>query len=173
LGGALNSEIMTSSNNPALAIARWLNTVWHREPLLDPWVRDLGYGGNSGCDTMDFGVGAGSNVSANTVVTYPYAFQTQVPTAFYGNSEAPTPPMPPSGWPSGSPITVYIKGTITSHLLTVNGSTTPIAHQWIAGANAYHMYSNTPLTPATTYRVQITGSNGAGAVKRDWTFSTE
>ena len=109
------SEDMAFDNNGTQAVQSWIDSVWHRTPILSPWVRDFGYG-NAGsgtgssavkCDTMDFSTG--TTTAATVVATYPYAGQTGVPTSFNGSYEGPTPPAPPSGWPSGYPIHIYAK----------------------------------------------------------------
>ena len=47
---------------------------------------------------------------------YPYPGQVNVPLNFDGRHEGPTPPEPPTGWPSASPIHLYVKDyTVTSH----------------------------------------------------------
>jgi hypothetical protein len=178
--GAAAFEDMAFSNNGASAVQQWIDSIWHRTPVLSPWVRDLGYGGATGCDTMDFGVGAAT--PSTMTATYPYAGQTGVPLSFDGRLEIPAPPAPPSGWPSGYPIHIYAQGaTITSHVLTVAGSSTAIAHSWIGEhdaasmgllPNANVMYANAPLTTGTTYHVRVTGTYAGGALNLDWTFTT-
>jgi hypothetical protein len=173
-------EDMAFSGNGMSAVQQWIDSVWHRTPVLSPWVRDIGYGSGTSCDTMDFGTGA--STPSTVVATYPYANQTGVPTSFNGLTEGPTPPAPPSGWPSGYPIHIYMQGgSITSHVLTLTGSTTPIAHVFIASGdaaamgllpNANVMYANSPLTAATRYHVHIVGTNVAGPVTLDWDFTT-
>lgn len=168
-----------SPESGAGAVQGWIDSVWHRTPVLSPWVRDFGYGGVAGCETIDFG--RGNNLPPATLVrTYPYDGQTGVPTQFLGN-EGPAPPAPPTGWPSGYPITVYLQGTIATHVLTRDGDTTPIDHVWIAPGtaqamgllrNEFFLYAYRPLTAATRYRVQVTGMNSAGAVNLSWTFTT-
>jgi len=147
------AEDMAFVGDPQAAVGEWVDSVWHRPPLLSPWVRDFGYGSATGCDTADFGVGASSPDTALAV--YPYDGQTAVPTSFSGN-EGPTPPAPPGGFPSGYPIHVFTKGTISVHTLTLDGDSTAIPHVFF-GPNdpqsmgflrdAYVMYANKPLTP--------------------------
>lgn len=180
-GATTMFENMAFLGNATPAVQVWIDSVYHRTPVLSPWVRDLGYGHTSGCDTMDFGTGA--MTSATTTASYPYAGQTGVPRSFNGAQEGPTPPTPPSGWPSGYPITVFAKGLTEAsmtHTLTVDGSATPIAHQWVTPMNsggflmdAYVLYANAPLAAQTTYRVQVQGSRGAVPVSFDFTFTTQ
>lgn len=169
-------EVMAFSNNPTSAVQQWIDSVWHRTPLLNPWGRDTGYGGAARCDTMDFGA-SNPSTPRTLVATYPYDGQTNVPTSFAGN-EGPQPPAPPGGYPSGYPITLFLQGTITTHELTVAGSTTQLPHVWITPAtsggllnNGYILYANTPLAARTRYAVHFVGNNGA-AVDRTITFTT-
>jgi hypothetical protein len=175
-GGSPASEDMAFTGNGAAAVQMWIDSVWHRTPVLSPWMRDVGYGGTSNCDTMDFGRGA--STPANLIAYYPHGGQTGVPTSFDGRFEGPMPPAPPTGWPSGYPITIYLQGTVTEHTLTVDGDATPIEHVWLTPDDSFLlstefvMYANRPLTGGTTYRVHVVGTGRDGAVDLDWTFTT-
>ncbi len=174
------SEVMAFENNPERAIASWINSVWHRLPVLDPWTTQLGYGAADRCDTIDFA--PGTPAPDTTVVLYPYDGQTGLPTSFNGAYEGPMPPAPPTGWPSASPVTVYAKNmVVTEHVLTVDGSDTPIEHVWLTGMDPEHaqflrtavmMYGNAPFMPNTKYRVRIKGTHTGGDLNLDWTFTT-
>jgi|HubBroStandDraft_1064217.scaffolds.fasta_scaffold21627_1 hypothetical protein len=163
--GQPSSEVMAFDDNPTSALGQWLDSVYHRSPLLDPWTRDLGYGNGAGCDTMDFGVGA--MASANLVVAYPYDGQTGVVTSFNGALEGPTPPVPPNGWPSGVPIHVFMQATsitLTTDEFGVDGGA-QLAHQELMPQtssgylqNALVLYGNAPLAAQTTYRVHVAGT---------------
>jgi uncharacterized protein YkwD len=175
--GRGSSEVMAFANDPARAIGQWINSVWHRIPILDPWTTHLGYGGADNCDTIDFG--RGTPAPDDTVVLWPYEGQTGLPTTFDGSHEGPEPPEPPTGWPSATPITVYAQDlTVTEHVLTVDGDSAPIDHVWLTSADSNFlrssimMYANAPFTPNTTYRVKITGTYVGGALMREWTFTT-
>jgi len=174
-------EDMAFSDDGASATTQWIDSIWHRIPVLSPWIRDFGYGGATGCDTMDFGVGAAT--PDDTTAVYPYPGQVGVPTSFNGTYEGPPPPAPPSGWPSGYPITVYIKSAMTAsvHTITVLGTTTPLDHQLISPSDPSAMglltdelilYTNAPLSPSTSYHVHVEATGAAGATKFDWVFST-
>jgi hypothetical protein len=173
-----------SPENGANAVQGWIDSIWHRSPVLSPWVQEFGYGGLAGCQTIDFGVGPAA--PATLALTYPYNGQTNVPVGFNGR-EGPPPPPPPTGWPSGYPITVYLRGTgtqpasVTEHVLTVDGSSEPIAHVWLAPGEPlsmgllrfeFFLYAHRPLAAQTRYRVRIVGTNAAGPVNLDWTFTT-
>jgi len=167
---------MAFRGDPAGAVKTFIDSAYHRTPVLSPWYRDMGYGGGTGCDTIDFGPGT---ASAKTVTAfYPYDGQIGVPLSFNGANEGPTPPVPPTGWPSGYPITLYGQGiTVSNHQIVVDGTTTLLAHQWLdgdttLGSTAKVLYTDAPLTANTTYRVTITGTSTAGSVTFDWTFTT-
>jgi hypothetical protein len=176
--GQPSFEVMAFSNDPLKAIAQWLNSVWHRIPIVSPWVTEFGYGSAMRCDTIDFG--QGKAMPNTTVVVYPYDGQIDVPTTFDGSREGPMPPAPSSGWPSGSPVTLYAKMlTVTLHELTVDGQTTPIDHVFLTSADSSFlrdsvmMYANKPLTAATRYHVKITGTSTGGPLSREWSFTTK
>ncbi len=180
--GRPSSECMAFDDNGARAVQTWIDSVWHRTPVLSPWVRDLGYGAATKCDTMDFGVGTAT--PKTVVLTYPYDGQTGVPTSFDGSREGPLPPAPPGGWPSGYPVTVFISGAngtaLTTHEFSVDGGA-QIAHQWITPQtpnavvqDAVILYANTPLTSATRYHVHVAGTGyGGAAVDVNVTFTTK
>ena len=159
------SEVMAFDDNSAKALGQWINSIWHRTPVLSPWTRDLGYGAATGCDTIDFGTGAAS--PGDLVMTYPYDGQTGVMTSFNGTYESPAPPVPPTGWPSGYPVHVYMQGstiTLTTDEMSIDGGA-QIAHQVITPqtsngilGDAIVLYANSPLTSGTKYRVHVAGT---------------
>ena len=170
------SECMAFLGDPAAAVKTFIDSVYHRTPVLSPWYRDMGYGGGVGCDTIDFGPGA---ATAKTVTAfYPYDGQIGVPLSFNGAQEGPTPPAPSTGWPSGYPITLYGQGiTVSAHQIVVDGTTTPLSHIWLdgdstLGSSAKVLYTEAPLTANTTYRVTIDGTTATGSVHFEWTFTT-
>lgn len=177
-------EIMAFLNDAARAIQMWVDSVWHRIPLLDPATTVLGYGSATGCDVIDFGPGMRSEPAR--VAVYPYAGQQGVTTSFDGRFEAPMPPEPITGWPSSNPISVYAQGlSITEHQLFVDGDSTPVPHVWLDSTSdllpveqqrllrhVVFMYANEPFLPDTTYRVKISGTYAGGPLMREWTFTT-
>jgi hypothetical protein len=161
------SEVMAFSDDPTSALSQWIGSIYHRSPLLDPRTRDFGYGGATGCDTIDLGEGAGSTTPSDVIVSYPYDGQTGVGRSFKGNQESPTPPVPPNGWPSAYPIHVYMEATtitLTTDEFGVDGGA-QLAHQVMTPqsaqgylVNALVLYGNAPLTAQTKYRVHVAGT---------------
>ncbi len=170
------SECMAFLGDPAGAVKTFIDSVYHRTPVLSPWYRDMGYGGGTGCDTIDFGVGTSTPKTVTAV--FPYDGETGVPLSFNGAQEGPTPPAPSTGWPSGYPVTLYGQGiTVSSHQIMVDGTTTPLDHQWLdgdstLGSTAKVLYTDAPLTANTTYRVIIDGTQSSAPVHFEWTFTT-
>jgi hypothetical protein len=172
----------TIGNNPAAAVTNWIETVYHRIPLLDPWTVDMGYGGGPGCDVIDIGRGM-SQAAADTIAVYPYDGQTNVPPTWNG-LEGPKPPAPAGGFPSSYVINIYAKNiAVTEHVLTKDGDATPLEHTWLdkkspGVASLANYFPNTafmygaPFEPNTKYRVKIVGTYSAGALNVEWTFTT-
>ncbi len=175
------SEVMAFTGDPNRAVSTWVNSVWHRTPILKPWIRNMGYGGTTTpakCDTIDFGRGPTTPDTAQGV--YPYSGQTGLATSFDGSREGPMPPIPATGsWPSGSPVTLFLRGaTIQDHRIDVAGMDAPIDHVWIDetnqqnGKDQYFLYTNTPLSANTQYRVRINAMRAGAPLSFDWTFTT-
>jgi hypothetical protein len=166
------------------AVVGWVETLWHRIPVLDPWTSEMGWGSASGCDIIDFG--KGTALAATSVVTvYPYDGQTAVPLSFSGR-ESPMPPAPSTGWPSSAMINVYAQSIkVTEHTLSKDGDPTPLPHTWIdknsstvdAGYRGYllstaFLYGDKPFIANTKYHVKVVGTHTGGAVNLDWSFTT-
>src|SRR6185503_2993549 len=138
----------------------------HRTPLLSPWIREMGYGMTDDCDTID--MGQGTKTMDDVTAVYPYPDQTGVPLNFDGSHEGPTPPAPPTGWPSASPVHLYAKNyTVTSHEVFADGSCTPLAHQWLPEKDDYILYPDKPFAKASKYRVVIKGTRAGKALDFD------
>lgn len=174
--GSPSSEVMAFAGDPKTAVEEWLQTIYHRYPIIDPWQRDFGYGKATGCDTIDFGVGDGTKTPDATIAVYPFDGQTNVPTLFAGN-EGPQPNAPPTGWPSGYPVSIHLKGTVANMTITKDGDSTPLPsykpNLLSFQPNAVFVSPNKPLSPGTKYRVHADGMNSAGAFSKDWSFTTQ
>jgi hypothetical protein len=182
LGGG--GEVMAFFNDPQRAVDIWVNSVWHRTPILEPSTHDLGYGSAKACDVIDFG--RGMMVPATTLVVYPYDGQTNVAPSFNGANEGPMPPAPSTGWPSSQPVSVHGKAlAITEHILTLDSDATPIEHVWLDAnaaiveasmrkqlTNVNFLYANKPFAANTKYRVKVTGTYAGGMLAKEWSFTT-
>jgi len=172
-------EVMAYVGDGAWSVDLWLNSVWHRVPLLSHEVASFGYGSSGFCDTIDFS--RLETPEKNTTFYYPKPEQTNVPTEFDGN-ESPQPPPPPAGWPSGYPVSLHAPGvTIAEHTIVVDGIGLNIPHHFIAPGDPvagdllrdeFFLYTHEPLRAMTRYRVQLKGQRGGKPVSFDWSFVT-
>jgi uncharacterized protein YkwD len=173
-------EDMTYVGKGSKAVDMWVDSVWHRIPVLSPWVGDAGYGRAKGCDTMDFGWS--SVPSEGPAVMWPYDGQAGIPRKWDGSVESPALPVPPRGWPSGYPIMLYMAGLkVTSHQL-LDDAGMPVDHTFLAPGdkdslgillNEFAMYSHEPLEKKTTYKVVIEGTRKDQPVHVEWSFTTK
>lgn len=171
------SETMAFANDPERAVTMFINSVYHRTPILDPWMRHMGYGAGTGCDTIDFGTGP--ETASDVTAFYPYQGQVDVPVSFDGSREGPEPPIPSTGWPSGYPVTLFGRDLeVQSHAIYVDDTMEELSHLWLAEDDptlpsyAKVLYSEAPLEPMTTYRVVISTTRGGETLDFDWTFTT-
>jgi hypothetical protein len=177
-------EVMAFLNDAEASVDTWINSVWPRVTILDPWKTHIGYGSAMRCDTIDFG--RGTPAPETTIVVYPYDGQTNVPLAFAGPNKGPTLPAPETGWPSSVPISIFAqKVAVTEHVLTKDGDTTPLDHVWLdthtetvaaemrqSLSNVVFLYANVPFEANTRYRVKVSGTYAGGLLQKQWTFTT-
>jgi hypothetical protein len=163
---------MAFRNDPEAAVNGFINTVYHRTPVLSPWYRHHGYGGAVDCDTID--IARGPTTPDDATGVYPYANQTGVPPSFDGSREGPEPPAPPTGWPSGSPITLYGRDiTVNTHQILLESTGEALEHVWEPDGDAQHFYTNTAFEPLTTYRVILEATRNSGEpLSFNHTFTT-
>jgi uncharacterized protein YkwD len=185
--GAGGWEIMAFQADPAEAIEAWLETLYHRIPLVHPNAIEAGYGGaagsGDGCrgaqvDVMDFGRG---RTDATAPVRFPPDGATDVRPSWHG-LESPQPPLPPGeSYPSGPIVTLtFPEGpalSVTGHRLAGPDGVdiphvlrTPSDDRYLDGTIA--LYAHDPLAPGTTYDVTLEGRRGTAAFAETWTFTT-
>ncbi len=169
--GQPSGEVIAFLGTPGPALQGWIDTVYHRLPLLSPTTQLIGYGakksGNTAADVIDSS--ARNAMASDPIVVWPWPGQHNVASSWNG-LEGPTPPSPPGGFPSGPVITAqFAKATpISAHELT-DASGTAVAHTWLdskTDANLQNLspetvglYANKPLA-AGTYSVKLTLAAG-------------
>ena len=172
-------EDITHRGDSVLAVADWVNSVFHRFPIMRPDLVAIGFGDGEivslQMEDMEFGFGA---PVTSTPVAYPGKGQRDVPAIFVDN-ELPDPV--PAGKPrtTGYPVTVTFPAgsavhvssfTLTdpsgtqlgAYLLDPSGST----------ENSASLLPVVPLMPSTTYTAHISATVDGAAYDRVWTFST-
>jgi tetratricopeptide (TPR) repeat protein len=174
-------EDITHRGSPILAVADWIDSVYHRFPLLRPDLRAIGFGsagaGPLVIDDMEFGF-APQDAGHDLPVLYPAAGQTDVPTSFFDN-ELPD-PVPPGGpRTTGYPVTVtfapFDHVRLQAFRLRGPGGTELPAYLLPPSAdteNSASLLPQQPLRAGTAYTVEITATIGDQPWSRTWVFTT-
>ncbi|MCB9738047.1 MAG: hypothetical protein H6747_02190 [Deltaproteobacteria bacterium] len=187
-GGTPSSEVMAFTGSASGAITGWMETLYHRLPLIDPGSVDVGYGaaavGKARTEVMVFGAGKAAN---DPIVVWPFPGQTGVPKGWSGN-ESPQPPPPTSGYPSGPIVTARLPAgsTVQEHGIAAVGASGPAAtslpHVFLSTKNdpelakfdarSVALYAEEPLAGGTVYEVwlEIAGASGSDTLR--WRFET-
>lgn len=207
------SEVLaaTSAPSPEECINTLLNSVYHQVGLLGSW-REVGIGYSKGGENqslticvLNMGTQSGALAQlpdSGSLITFPAANATAVPTVFVPVSETPN-PMPDVGgaW-VGAPIlasmvtfgndywtTTYTvdkfvlkdaQGVEVPARLMANSATlagagvtlTADAHQGYLAPGETYLVPLAPLTANTTYTVEFSGKANSVVYAKTWSFST-
>ncbi|HET9847279.1 MAG TPA: CAP domain-containing protein [Candidatus Dormibacteraeota bacterium] len=172
------AEVITHRNDPAGAVSDWIDSVYHRIPLLRADLVELGYGdaylGPMTVQVMDL---AYREASTGRVILYPAPNQTGVPVAFNGN-EIPD-PAPNASYPIGYPITATFDRNATVRIRSfrlrspngqdIAGISLPPSNET---ENSFAFMANTPLQAGTTYSVVLSYTANGLAGQKSWQFTT-
>jgi uncharacterized protein YkwD len=175
------AEDITHRGSPDGAISDWVDSVYHRFPIMRPDLAAIGFGSAIGgglpIEVMDMGYSSGAG-DPNQQVVFPAAGQTKVPSVFLGN-ELPD-PVPPGGkYPTGYPITInydpYASVQVLESRLT--DATGGIVDAYTiapstADENVYTILPKLPLKLGATYHVHVVASVQGNRLTRDWSFTT-
>lgn len=180
------SEVINFVDRAEDAITGWIDTLYHRIPLLHPGMKVAGYGlATAGSDRVNVMMTGPADSSALRA-RWPYAGQTGVPTAWDG-AEVPDPFVlyPGAPLPVGYPITLTfgsrLQGlTLNSFALTGPGGAVPVMS--FHPGNDPHLTDtvalipSAPLAASSTYTVRFAGSLDRGAgpepFTEQWSFTT-
>ena len=176
------AEDITHRGDPAAAIKDWVDSVYHRFPLMIPSLDAIGFGEATGgglpIDVLDMGYRSEAG-DPRQVVPYPADGQAAVPAAFLGN-ELPD-PVPPGGkYPTGYPVTLNFNPfvNVTTSVSEVRDPAGQLVDSYVLPAtraeeNVLTMLPKAPLQKQTTYHVHVAGTISGAAFTRDWSFTTE
>lgn len=172
------AEVITHRSDPPGAVTDWIDSVYHRIPILRADLLELGYGdaylGPMTVQVMDLSY---REASTGRVIVYPASNQVNVPIAFNGN-EIPD-PAPNASYPIGYPITAtFDRNARVSigafHLRDPSG--TELAGITLQPSseteNSFAFLANTPLQPATRYTADLTYTLNGIAGHKIWQFTT-
>ena len=176
------AEDITHRGDPTAAIRDWVDSVYHRFPLMIPTLDAVGFGEATGgglpIDVLDMGY---KNVLGDPqqVVEYPADGQTAVPAAFLGN-ELPD-PVPPGGkYPTGYPVTLNFNtyAVVSTSVTEIRDPAGKLVDSYVIPAsraeeNVLTILPKVPLQKQTTYQVHVVGVIAGTPFSRDWSFTTE
>jgi uncharacterized protein YkwD len=187
-GYAYGEVIASQGSTQGVAAADDLvGAIYHRFIILEPMFKEAGAGAGTSASgltyvTVDFAAnGLDRVLPRGSVVTYPFAGQSDVPTGVNSDQESPDPV--PNQNRVGYPVSVH--GNLGSNLVVQTLTITPrggtaLGTRLLTSATD----GNTPTSAAaaiplsvlaggTTYDVQFTGTIDGAAVTRSWSFSTQ
>lgn len=178
-------EVMHYLEDPARSVDDWMDTVYHRQPLMLPELRKVGFasvtGGPDGpVQTMDVEYPFADN--ARGYALWPPREGTDIRTTFNG-LESPEPPEPPTGWPSGHPISIsfsqwWKQDLVSVTTTSVRAGMVGLPHvvlepkdddQLTAGV---FLYTHRPLPELTRVEVSVALKGPEGDVQEAWGFTT-
>jgi hypothetical protein len=167
--------------NPTSAVNEWLNTVFHRVPMLHPNMAVFGYAKATGVDVADYGSGTADQ--PDEVIVWPPPGATNVPATFNTGQEGPNPPPAPGNMATTGPIiSVFFAnnaGTITSHSISVGGvvqqdtALTPSDPTFGAFLMGSYCFYTDPQGAAKKFDVTVTGTVSGHAFTKSWSFTTQ
>ena len=178
-GGTRADEVITHVLTPSSSITDWVDSVFHRYPLVDGETTMIGYGeariGILSISVLDIGLKQPG--SADPVV-YPSSDETNVPAAFMDN-EVPDPLPQGATKPAGYPITLQLGGAqkltvTTGRLLGPDGQEVPsytlnpgnqvTAAQW-------SLIPHNPLKTGARYTAEVVGTADGKDFSKSWSFT--
>lgn len=172
------AEVITHRENASAAVSDWIDSVYHRIPILRADLLELGYGdaylGPMTVQVMDMSY---RETATGRVILYPAANQVNVPIAFNGN-EIPD-PAPNASYPIGYPITATFdrNSRVTIGAFTLrdpSGAALPgISLQPSSETeNSFAFLANVPLKPGTRYTCDLSYRLNGVAGHKTWSFTT-
>ena len=177
--GTRGVEVANHGYSPAASVDNWIDSVFHRYPLLDRETVVGGYGtarvGPVAISVLDVGA---DQPSTGEPVLYPGDGQSEVPAAFTGN-EVPDPLPKGAIPPAGYPVTLALGGAqkltvTTGRLLDASGHEVPsyaLAPGSAVGAAQWALVAKQPLKPGARYTAEVVGTVDGKDFSRRWSFT--
>lgn len=176
------------------AVDDWMDSLYHRLPLMNPIFTQIGYGyfskGDRHYNVLEMGAPRYNNLE-QAVVVYPAEGQVGVPLTWTGLEEPdPFRLYPGVEGPGGYPVTLVVSGANIEKVELVEAAITGERGEvlefysfdsnndpFLADKNALALIPASKLEPHTRYRVAIKGmveyNNGKESqFTKEWTFTT-
>lgn len=172
-------EDITHRGDAVDAVGDWVNSVYHRFPIMRPDLEVIGYAdvviGPLPMQDMEFGFGPPTDF---TPVAFPADGQVNVPAVFIDN-ELPDPV--PAGAPrtTGSPVTVTFSPlqSVRVSSFTVagpDGAALPayVLPPTVETENSASLLTVSPLSAHTRYTAHLSAQLNGHGYERTWSFTT-
>lgn len=167
--------------DPAWAVDSWIDTVYHRLPLINPNVYEAGFGASKKKNRVAYVMDLANPGFSNKTQTihYPVNGQENVPTEFLGD-ETPD-PLPGKTYPVGYPVTITFSGYSNIVLKRVEFTDDtgadvefykllPFSDKFIGDSLA--IIPVQPLKPDMVYHVSVSAETDGQPVYIEWQFKT-
>jgi uncharacterized protein YkwD len=184
------SVIALGDHDPRDAVEGWMATLYHRIPILEPNLKQVGFGlargERLGWITV-LNLMSGKSRGRPHEVLYPVPDQTDVPLNFPPGGEIPDPIPEDKDKKAGYPITLFFP--YDSPLVGATGkmedSDGNAVDVWFSSpekhanpkfdkhqGNTVCLIPKDPLKPNTKYTVHVTGSRTGSKWEKSWSFTT-
>jgi len=178
-------EVVATHPRAESAVVHWVETAYHRLPLLAPEAAAVGYGHRVGqgaaTNVMDLVARPQPESAWPPVVVWPPPDAADVK-PWWDGLEWPRPAEPPGGFPSGPVLSVQ---TVSGVALEVDEHTlrgedaVAVPHVFLSADNdpnlrgsAVLFYANAPLQPGRRYTAHVAGRVGGVPFEETWHFET-
>lgn len=180
------SEVVNWVDRAEDAIDGWMDTLYHRIPLIHPGNRSMGYGRAGSGENLVNVLKASPADETPGEVLWPYPGQTGVPTGWDG-AEVPDPfrLYPGARRPVGYTITLTFGGRVRSLRLQTGSLTGPGGELKVMRFDPSNddelddtvaLIPTAPLEPGTTYSAYLSGQvdlgTGLKPFEKRWSFTT-
>lgn len=185
------SDIAIGDYEPIDGFDGWMATLYHRVPILEPNLRSIGFGCARGrrqgwVTVLNVGTGREKGPRPHAVF-YPVPDQVGIPLNFPNGGEEPNPIPESKTGRAGYPVTAFFADReplqkATASLTNAKGEAVPC---WLSTpenpanpkfakfqGNTICLIAKSPLTPNSTYHVEIQGTLARKPWAKKWKFTT-
>jgi tetratricopeptide (TPR) repeat protein len=179
-GGTRGGEVIDQIGTPEGSVQVWIDSVYHRFPLLARETSVAGYGraelGITNLAILDLGIG---DPGSGDAIAYPRPDQTDVPGAFH-RGEVPDPVPPEGSYPVGYPVTLQVGAAQTlsvssGRLIGPDGKDVP-SYTLKPGSSGltsseWALLAKQPLAAGARYTVEVNGQVSGQDLSKRWSFT--
>jgi tetratricopeptide (TPR) repeat protein len=179
-GGTRGGEVIDQIGTPEGSVQVWIDSVYHRFPLLARETSVAGYGraelGITNLAILDLGIG---DPGSGDAIVYPRPDQTDVPGAFH-RGEVPDPVPPEGSYPVGYPVTLQVGAAQTlsvssGRLIGPDGKDVP-SYTLKPGSSGltsseWALLAKQPLAAGARYTVEVNSQVSGQDLSKRWSFT--